>query len=140
MTELTVTRRVQFYETDQAGMVHFSWYPRYMEETEHALWRASGLGIASVPHVGFPRVAIAVDFKAPLRFEEEFTVTIRIEELGRRTIRYACVMGRGKTTVATGSMTVACVRRDGDALAAADIPDEVRARLGAPGPPAGDPV
>jgi acyl-CoA thioesterase FadM len=24
-------RRVQFAETDQAGIVHFSWYFRYME-------------------------------------------------------------------------------------------------------------
>ena len=32
-------RRVQFAETDMAGVVHFSYFLRYMEEAEHALWR-----------------------------------------------------------------------------------------------------
>ena len=31
-----LSRRVQFYETDAAGIVHFSWFYRYMEEAEHA--------------------------------------------------------------------------------------------------------
>ena len=39
-------RRVQFAETDLAGLVHFSMFFRYMEEAEHALWRAAGLTIA----------------------------------------------------------------------------------------------
>ena len=42
MREFTYRRRVQFYETDLAGIVHFSWYPRYMEEAEHAMWRDAG--------------------------------------------------------------------------------------------------
>ena len=37
-----MTRRVQFHETDLAGLVHFSIFFRYMEEAEHALWRAAG--------------------------------------------------------------------------------------------------
>ena len=51
-------RRVQFYETDAAGIVHFSWFYRYMEEAEHALWREVGLSIAprEEEEVGFPRV------------------------------------------------------------------------------------
>lgn len=40
-------RRVQFAETDLAGMVHFANFFRYMEEAEHALWRAAGMSIAS---------------------------------------------------------------------------------------------
>ena len=39
------TRRVVFYETDLAGVVHFSNYFRYMEEAEHAMWRAAGMRI-----------------------------------------------------------------------------------------------
>jgi YbgC/YbaW family acyl-CoA thioester hydrolase len=142
--EFTLTRRVQFYETDLAGMVHFSWYARYMEEAEHALWREAGLGITSAPTgVGFPRVSLSVDFQAPLRFEELFTITIRIEEMTRRTIRYACVITRDGTMVATGSLTAACVRRTGKTMESVDIPDEIRARLAVPvteRPPTADPV
>src|SRR5689334_6065032 len=41
------TRRVQFSETDMAGIVHFSAYFRFMEEAEHALWRAAGVSIGA---------------------------------------------------------------------------------------------
>ena len=44
--EYRLKRRVQFYETDMAGIVHFSWFFRYLEEAEHAMWREAGLTIA----------------------------------------------------------------------------------------------
>jgi YbgC/YbaW family acyl-CoA thioester hydrolase len=122
-------RRVQFYETDQAGVVHFSWYPRYMEEAEHAMWRAAGLSI--VPpnsDLGFPRVACAVDFHAPLHFEDEFEVWIRIEALSAKSIRYACTMTRGDTKIATGTMTAVCVRKT-PAMKATEIPKDIAARF-----------
>src|SRR3990170_3257240 len=105
-------RRVQFAETDMAGIVHFSWYFRYMEEAEHALWRAAGLSIAAADRaIVFPRVAAACDFLAPLRFEDEFEVEVRIDAISRRSIRYACTISRGDTRIATGSMTAACAAK-----------------------------
>lgn len=131
ISEFRLARRVQFYETDAAGIVHFSWYPRYMEEAEHAMWRAAGLSIHSPddPH-GWPRVAIALDYFAPLRFEQEFTVTIRVAEMGARSMRYACELTRGDVRVAAGTMTIACVTADAEGVArSAPIPDAVRARF-----------
>jgi len=66
----TLRRRVQFYETDAAGIVHFSWFFRYMEEAEHAMWRDAGLSIhPGVSDLGWPRIAASFDFRRPLRFE-----------------------------------------------------------------------
>lgn len=124
-------RRVQFYETDAAGIVHFSWFYRYMEEAEHALWRAAGLSIA--PHdadVGFPRVSASFDFRRPLYFEDEFEVTIVVDEIGEKTIRYSASVTRGTTNIATGSLTVACVRRvPGEQMRATPIPRDISDRL-----------
>ena len=112
-SECRLGRRVQFYETDLVGMVHFSWYFRYMEEAEHALWRSAGLSIAPPDaNVRFPRVAASCDFRAPLRFEDEFTVTIRVAAITARTMRYECVITRGDTLIAAGGMTVACIQAD----------------------------
>ena len=123
-------RRVQFYETDLAGIVHFSWYLRYMEEAEHAMWRASGLSIApSGGDLGFPRVSASVDFLAPLRFEEEFDVVVRIDALTKRSIRYACTIERGDVTVATGTMTAVCVDKHKSPMQAVEIPKEILDRL-----------
>ena len=124
-------RRVQFAETDQAGIVHFSGYFRYMEEAEHALWRAAGLSIAPVDRVVvFPRVAASFEYLAPLRFEDECEVEIGIDTISRRSIRYACTIRRGDTTIATGSMTVACAtKKPGEPLRGTDIPDDIATRL-----------
>lgn len=134
VSEYRYRRRVQFAETDPAGVAHFSWIARYMEEAEHALWRAAGLSIA--PPGGrlvFPRVAVAIDFVAPLVFEDECEVHVRIEALSRRTIRYAHTITRGGTVIATGTMTAACATADPPPLHAVDIPDEIRQRLAAAG-------
>ena len=97
-SEYRLRRRVQFYETDLAGFVHFSWFFRYMEEAEHALWREAGLSIASPESdVAWPRVAASFDFHRPLRFEDEFEVCLRIAEITSRTIRYACTLSRGES-------------------------------------------
>jgi YbgC/YbaW family acyl-CoA thioester hydrolase len=130
-SELTLRRRVQFYELDSAGIVHFSTYFRYMEEAEHALWRHAGLSIAPAgSDVGFPRVAVACDYHRPLRFEEEFDVRIRIVAMTEKSIRYSCVLTRGDDTIASGSLTVVCVRKTpGGTMKAVPIPSEIAGRF-----------
>jgi YbgC/YbaW family acyl-CoA thioester hydrolase len=125
------TRRVQFYETDAAGIVHFSWFFRYMEEAEHALWREAGLSIAPAgAEIGWPRIAAAFDYHRPLHFEEEFEVSITIAAISRKTIQYTCLITRGHTKIASGSLTIACVsKRRGEPLRAMEIPTEIAERF-----------
>ncbi len=79
-------RRVQFAETDVAGIAHFSGYFRYMEEAEHALWRAAGLSVVAYD-LHWPRVAAYCEYRQPLRFEDEIDVKVRAG-FGRRRIQY----------------------------------------------------
>jgi acyl-CoA thioester hydrolase len=124
-------RRVQFHETDAAGIVHFSRYILYMEEAEHALWRSAGLSIAPRDSpVAWPRTTVSFEYLRPLHFEEEVDVHVRIVDIADRTIRYSCELWRGDEKVASGSMTIACVtRKAGDRMRSAPIPEEVAARL-----------
>lgn len=132
--EFTYRRRVEFADTDAAGIVHFSMYFRYVEEAEHAMWRAAGLSIAPPgADYGFPRISASMDYHAPLRFEEELDVRIRIVEAGSRTIRYEAVLWRGETRIGTGRMMMACVTKgEGGALEAVPFPEHVRQALGLP--------
>ena len=131
VSEYRLKRRVQFYETDTAGIVHFSWFYRYMEEAEHALWRAAGLSIAPRDaEVGFPRVAASFDFHRPLRFEDEFEVHIRIAAISARSIRYTAHVTKDGTAVATGSLTIACIAKEvGAPLRSTAIPPEIAGRF-----------
>lgn len=121
-------RQVQFAETDLAGIVHFSYYFRYMEEAEHALWREAGLKIAGDEH-RWPRVSAYCDYRHPLRFEDEIDVTVRAG-FGRRRIKYGFVISRGDVTAATGVMTSVCTRMNATGtMQTVEIPDEIVERL-----------
>ena len=124
-------RRVQFAETDLAGIVHFSWYFRYMEEAEHALWRAAGLSIApEAATVGWPRVAAAFDYKSPLRFEDEFDVAVRLDAVSRRTLQYGFTLRREAVMIGHGLLTTACVTKLPDgAMRSIDLPEGLVERL-----------
>ena len=122
----TLRRRVQFYETDVAGIVHFSWFFRYMEEAEHAMWRDAGLSIhPPSSDIGWPRIASTFEFQRPLRFEDEFDVRIWIDEMTKRTIRYACVLEKNGDRIASGTMTIACVQKGPSGMKSIDIPPAV---------------
>jgi YbgC/YbaW family acyl-CoA thioester hydrolase len=122
---------VNFYETDAAGIVHFSTFFRYMEEAEHALWRDAGLSISPPgSEIGWPRVSVSFDYFRPLRFEDEFEILIRIEEITEKRIRYSCTITRKSEKAAEGSMTIACVRkRPNEPMKSAPIPSDIVTRL-----------
>ena len=43
--EFKMIHRVEFADTDMAGIIHFASYFRYMEVTEHAFFRSLGFSI-----------------------------------------------------------------------------------------------
>ena len=130
MSGFHYSRRVQFSETDLAGIAHFSAYFRFMEEAEHALWRAAGLSIGAAEKTGgWPRVSAAFDYKSPLRFEDEFDVIVHIAELTRRSIRYGFTINHGDVLVGTGTMTAVCTKKEDGQLRAVELPADVVSRL-----------
>ena len=82
--EFKHTHRVEFAETDMAGIVHFSNFFRMMEATEHAFFRSLGFtihGLEDDATVGWPRVSAACDYRSPLRFEEEVEIHLIVAEV-----------------------------------------------------------
>ena len=128
LSRYTLRRRVNFYEVDQASIVHFSNYYRYMEEAEHAFWRAAGLALTDAGTLGFPRVSAAFDFHAPLRFDEEFEAELQIAAIGRSSLRCVCRITRDGTPIATGTMTIVCVDV-GPPMRAVALPREIVDRI-----------
>jgi acyl-CoA thioester hydrolase len=133
----TCTERVQFSETDMAGIVHFSNFFRYMERVEHAFFRSLGFSIVDPPsladeRVGWPRVHAACDYFAPLRFEEEFECELLVEEVRRKVIRHLIRFWKKDGTLAAeGRITAACVRKDPvtGQMKAIEIPERFLSRI-----------
>jgi len=131
MPEFRYKQRVEFADTDLAGIVHFSVIFRYMEEAEHAMWRAAGLSIADRGNdLGWPRVSAACEFRNPLFFEDEFEVWVRLAAARTRALDYEFTIIRGETVIAVGTMTSVCVRKTADSkMKATEVPVDILGRL-----------
>ena len=134
-TEYTTTRRVQFAETDMAGIVHFSQFFRYMEECEHAFFRSLGLSVSMQHdgrHIGWPRVAASCDFTGPVRFEDEVELKLRVAKVGDKSFTYEVEFLLAGRRVALGKTTsVCCVLADGK-MNAIPIPADIREKFTSP--------
>lgn len=128
--EFKFTRRVEFAETDMAGIVHFSNFFRYMENAEHAFYRSLGASVIMnhlEPPLGFPRVHAECDYKRPLRFEDTMEVHLLVREKRSKVLSYLFkfrkVSEKESIEIARGILTVVCVAHNADgSMAAASIP------------------
>src|SRR5687767_12254437 len=104
----SISRRVQFSETDMAGIVHFSNYFRWMEEVEHAFLRSMGLSVVMShqgTHYAWPRVATSCEYFAPARFEDEVELKLRVTKVGDKSFNYEVDFMKGEQEIALGRMT-----------------------------------
>jgi len=127
----TYRRRVEFAETDAAGMVHFSIYFRYMEEAEHAIWRKAGMDIyASRETHSWPRISAKFDYKAPLRFQDEFDVRTEMGVVTRSTIQWAHVLMRAGQVIGLGTVTAVYVaKQESGSMKSAAVPEDTLSKL-----------
>lgn len=130
----SMTRVVEFCETDMAGIAHFSNFYRWMEQAEHAFFRSLGLTIAHVKDdgttIGFPRVSASCRFLSPAQFEDELTVRLEIQRIGVKSLTYEAIFSIGERLVAKGTLkTVCCQFRPGEQLESIALPDEYRSRI-----------
>jgi len=131
--QFEVTRRVEFSETDMAGIMHFSNYFRFMETAESGFFRSIGLSVVlsrSGLAVGLPRVHAECDYQVPLRFEDEVLVRLLVEKKSARSLSYQFrfyrLNGSARQLVARGRVTAVCTARQPDgSLKAVALPQAV---------------
>lgn len=139
VSEFSLTRTVEFAETDMAGIMHFSNYFRWMEACETGFLRSLGLPLVSfVPGqvVGWPRVSAKCDYRAPLRFGDTVEVRVYVKEIRTRAIVLLFQfrkITKGKLEpdiVSQGELVVVCVTSDAKGgMKSQPIPAEFRAKI-----------
>src|SRR4249920_832898 len=125
--EYQVTRRVEFSDTDMAGIMHYSNFFRYMETVEHAFFRSLGLSVVLSRdglNICLPRVHAACDYRAPLKFEDEVVIRLLVEKKGTRSLTYQIRFERRDgEEVARGRLVVVCAERQANGeLKAVSLP------------------
>lgn len=133
-SEYRTQRRIEFADTDMAGIVHFSNFFRFMESVEHEFFRSMGQSLHTELDgrmVGFARVHAECDYAAPLRYAELVEVELRVAEIRASTLSYAFRFMREPdgAVVATGKLTVCCVSGDPETkrMRAVPIPEHIAA-------------
>lgn len=129
-----VERRIEFCETDAAGIAHFSAFLCYMEQAEHALWRHLGTSVSSDIgdgwHLSWPRVHVECDYRGTGRFEDCLQIDVRVAKLGAKSVTYAFDFQLAGKSIASGRVVAVCCRvRPGSPLQSTPIPDDLRSKL-----------
>jgi YbgC/YbaW family acyl-CoA thioester hydrolase len=127
-SSFSMTRVIEFCETDMAGIVHFSNFYCWMEQAEHAFFRSLGLTIAHDQDdgttIGFPRVSASCRFVSPARFEDQLTVRLQVQRIGVKSLTYDAIFSIGERLVANGTLKTVCCRfRPGESLESIVIPN-----------------
>jgi YbgC/YbaW family acyl-CoA thioester hydrolase len=121
--EFRATRRVEFHETDLAGIVHFSNFFRYMETVEGAFYRSFGQSVilrGFQEPMGLPRVHADCDYYKPLRFEDVVEMHLLVRAKRERVldfqIRFRRIEPGPVEEVAVGHVTAVCVQKGPDGV------------------------
>ncbi len=135
MSQKFVTqRRVEFCDTDAAGIVHFASFLCYMEQAEHNFLRSLGLSVSQDQgdgsHLSWPRVHVECDYQDSARFEDVLDIAVNIRRLGQKSITYGFEISRGDDKIATGGVVAVCCKvRSGSPLESAVVPLDFAERL-----------
>jgi 4-hydroxybenzoyl-CoA thioesterase/acyl-CoA thioester hydrolase len=129
MPVFRTTRRVEFRDTDMAGIMHFSAFFTALESVEHEFLRSVGLSVVMSDdegQLGWPRVSASCDFKGAVKFEDLLDVELVIARLGEKSVTYQFTVDHAGRGIAEGKIVAVCCRlRHGEALEAVKIPATV---------------
>lgn len=133
LAEFKMTRRVQFVDTDTAGVMHFSNYLRWMEEIEHAWFRSLGMSVIQ-PHavgtVSWPRITASCEYFAPARFEDMLELHLELMTLSDKSMTYEVTFYKDGAKTARGRMKAVCCRTfEGGRFESIAIPPDIREKM-----------
>ena len=86
-TEYQTQRKIEFADTDMAGIVHFTRFFVFMESAEHEFLRSLGTSVATEwdgNKIGWPRLAASCEYLSPLRFEDEVDIRLWVSRKGNK--------------------------------------------------------
>lgn len=126
------SRRVEFRDTDAAGIMHFASIMGVMEEAEHEFLRHIKLPLflpVEGGKISWPRVSAHCDFNSPARFEDVLDVAVSVQRISNKSVTYHFSLSCEGRPVATGNMVAACCFVGKDKIESVNIPQDIVAKL-----------
>jgi acyl-CoA thioester hydrolase len=124
------TVRVYYEDTDAGGIVFYANYLKFFERARTEWLRAQGIAqhdMRAQHGAIFVVKSAAIDYHAPAKLDDEITLTLRIEKLGRASVQFLQEAHCGAALLASAHVKVGCV--DGVALKPRPLPADVAAKM-----------
>ncbi len=110
------TLRSRYGETDKMGYVYYGRYLEYFEEARTEMIRALGMPYTELEERGFllPVVHTAIDYKAPIYYDELFHVDVHLYTLPTVKLEtwYQIFTDRMEKPHAVGNVTLCFMKED----------------------------
>jgi acyl-CoA thioester hydrolase len=122
--------RVYYEDTDAGGIVFYANYLKFFERARTEWLRAKGVGqheLLEREGAAFVVKSVNLDYHAPARLDDELTLTLRVEKLGRASVQFAQQAWRGEQLLVEASVKVGCV--DAAAMRPRSLPDATAAKM-----------
>lgn len=123
-------QRVRFGETDMQNVVYYANYLLYAEVGRVAFLRELGILYTDIVAKGldFTIGEASVRYRAPLRFDEEFDISVRVGEIRHSSWAFEYAVDRADG-LRCAEMTTVQVMIDRTSLRATRIPEDLRETL-----------
>jgi acyl-CoA thioester hydrolase len=118
--------RVYWEDTDAGGVVFFANYLKFFERARTEWLRHLGFGqerLRLETGAMFVVADTAVRFLSPARLDDELSVSVRVVEAGRATLRIAQQVRRDDRVLTEGDIRIGCV--DAGTFRPRRIPNEL---------------
>jgi acyl-CoA thioester hydrolase len=108
----TWTVRVYYEDTDAGGIVYYANYLKFFERARTEWLRGAGVdqqALIEREGAAFVVKHASIDYHAPARLDDELTLTLSIEKLGRASVQFAQQAWKGELLLAEAQVKVGCV-------------------------------
>ena len=117
MIQHTHSVKIYYRDVDKMGIVYYSRYFEYFEESRTELLASVGFDITSIEQEGItlPVISSYCDFKKGAEFEQEILIKTWIDERPKSTLRinYEAILKGSTSLIASGYTIHAFIGRDG---------------------------
>lgn len=113
----TYTRRAQYHETDQMGIIHHSNYVKWMEEARIRFLEEMGIDYRKLEEDGIisPIVEISVSYKKPVNFDDEVKIGVFVKKYNGVRLELEYEMRNSKDDeVCTTAYSKSCFTKGGN--------------------------
>lgn len=100
--------RVIYQDTDAEGVVYYANYLGYFERGRTELLRQLGIHLKDLKekhNIIFAVTRVECDYRSPARYEDDLTITTRIEEISAATIVFKQEVLRGDQVLVSARIT-----------------------------------